>query len=236
MTEQEGFHIAPFTVDDALCILKEKSHTPQVRLDALLFIVEKFETEYFPLFEEILKDTEDHPDIRSGVALALGKISGEKPFEILKPHSKDMNTSVRNYVIQALGMTHQEAAAPILIDALQDTSNTVFASASEALGELGYKALPYLIDLLSSGADDARCVAAWQLGELQSPQAVPALVETIRREKIVSVIALCIWALGEIGMGSEEVFDILAQAKKQAEPDVRLRAETALKKIVRHSN
>ncbi len=223
-------------IEDAINTLREKKQSSQTRLDALLVIVGKFESDYFPLFEEILQDQEEDPGIRSAVALALGKISGERPFQILRPHSQDHNDTVRNYVIQALGMTHQEAAAPLLVQALQDKSNTVFASASEALGELGHKALPYLIDILSSGAADARCIAAWQLGELQAEQSVPALVKTIRNEESVPVIALCIWALGEIGMCSSEVLQILSEAKAKPEPDVRLRAETAMKKIARHTN
>jgi HEAT repeat protein len=224
------------TIDVAINILKEKSQASSARLDALLVIVDKFESDFFPLFEDILQDPDENSDVRSAVALALGKISGERPFNILKSHCRDTDTIVRNYVIQALGMTHKEEAAPLLINALQDQSNTVFASASHALGELGYKAEPYLIDLLSSGADDARCVAAWQLGELQSEDSVHALVETIRREKNVSVIALCIWALGEIGLRSDEVLEILGEARKKPEPDVRLRAETAMKKIVSSCN
>lgn len=224
------------TIDDAIHILKEKSRETNVRLEALLVIVNKFETEYFPLFEEILKDPEEPPDIRSSVALALGKISGEKSLDILKPFCSDSDTTLRNYVIQALGMTRQEAAAPLLIKALEDKSNAVFASASNALGELGDKAVPYLIDLLSSGANDAQCIAAWQLGELRSKCSVPALIKTIRDQKNVSVIALCIWALGEIGLGSDEVFQILTEARQKPEPDVRLRAETAIKKIAQHYN
>jgi HEAT repeat protein len=96
--------------------------------------------------------------------------------------------------------------------------------------------MPYLIDLLTSGAEDARCVAAWQLGELGSALPVPALVNTLRHETSVSVMALCIWALGEIGMQSNEVIEILTHARRQANPDVRLRAETAIKKIARHCN
>ncbi len=223
-------------INDAIEILKEKTQTSDARLQALLLIVEQFESKYFPLFEEILQDEDDNPDIRSGVALALGKIAGNKPFEILKQHCRDKNATVRNYVVCALGMTHEEAAAPLLIQALKDKDNTIFASASEALGELGRKAEPYLIDLLSNGEDDARCIAAWQLGELGSSHSVPALVDAIRRESNVSVIALCIWALGEIGLGSDDVFEILAKARQEAEPDVRLRAETAIKKIVRFCN
>jgi HEAT repeat protein len=223
-------------LEEAVQILKEKNQSSSVRLDALLAIVEHFENPYFPLFEEILSDTEDDPDVRSAVALALGKIAGDKPVHILEGVSHDTNPTVRHYVMQALGMTHQPAAAPILIQALKDQNNNVFAAASEALGELGDAAIPHLIDLLSSGATDAQCIAAWQLGELGSSQSVPALVETIRRRADVPVIALCIWALGEIGMGSQEVLDILTEARREEEPDVRLRAETAIKKIVRHVN
>ncbi len=230
------FNLNPLSLDDAIDIVKKKDQALALRMDAVLTIVNKFETEYFPLFEEILKDQDESEDIRSCVALALGKISGEIPFQILKSCAKDSNTTVRNYVIQALGMTYQEAAAPLLIQALEDSSNTVFASATEALNMLGSKATPYLIELLSTGADDARCIAAWQLGEMQEQDSIPALLENIKRGSSVSVIALCIWALGEIGLGTDEVLQILSEARKEPEPDVRLRAETAIKKIASHQN
>jgi len=223
-------------MNDAVEILRNRTQPSSARLDALLVIVDEFQPEDFLLFEEILCNPEEATDVRCAIALALGKIAGERPLEILRSVSHDEDPLLRHYVMQALGMTHQEAAAPILIQALKDKSNDVFATASEALGELGEKAIPYLIELLSAGADDARCIAAWQLGELGSAKAVPALVETIRQRPNVSVIALCIWALGEIGMGSEEVLTLLTEARRELEPDVRLRAETAIKKIVRHSN
>ncbi len=223
-------------LEEAVQILKEKSQSSTARLDALLAIVEHFENPYFLLFEEILTDTDDDPDVRSAIALALGKIAGDKPVRILEAASHDNNPTVRHYVMQALGMTHQAAAAPILIQALKDKNNNVFAAASEALGELGTAAIPHLIDLLSSGAADAQCIAAWQLGELGAQESIPALVEAIRRKSNVSVMALCIWALGEIGFGSQDVLDILIEARHEEEPDVRLRAETAIKKIVRHVN
>lgn len=224
------------TIEEALEILKEKTQASNTRLEALLLIVEQFDPKYFPLFEEILKDPDEDPDVRSSIALALGKLSGDHPFEILKSYTQDADKMVRNYVVQALGMTHLEAALPLVLEALKDKDNTVFASASEAIAQFGDMATPYLIELLSSGGEDARCVAAWQLGELKASEAVHPLVETIRSDKSVSVLALCIWALGEIGFGSDEVFEILSEAKKEPEPDVRLRAEIAMKKIARHRN
>jgi HEAT repeat protein len=224
-------------IEKALEIAKEKSHPVYLRMDALLVIVQQFDSEYFGLFEEILRDTEEHPDVRSAAALALGKIAGQRPLEILKQHCNDQDVTVRNYVVQALGLTYEEGAIPFIVQALSDKNNTIFASAAESLGLLGYKALPYLVELLNSKADDARCVAAWKLGELGDPKAVFPLVKTIRNEANVEVLALCIWALGEIGLCTDEVMEILTDARKKKEtPDISLRAESAIKKIARHVN
>lgn len=222
--------------DDALTRLKTKTSASEERLQALLEIIDAYQQDYLPVFQAILNDPNEDPEVRSAVALSLGKISGRNAFEILQNHCQDPDPVVRNYVLQALGMTNEEAAAPLLIKALKDNNNTIFATASEALGDLGRKALPYLIGLLKDDAVDARCVAAWRLGELQDSVAVSALVQAVKEDAEVSVIALCIWALGEIGLGSQEVLEILAEAKQKPEPDVRLRAETAWTKIVRNSN
>lgn len=225
---------------DPLDILLDRSLETEVRLQVLLQLAEDFDPAWLTPLDALAHDTSETPEIRSAVALVLGKLADrgydEATFGILATLVAEPDATVRNYVMQALGMTHTEAAAPLLIEALKDPNNTIFASASTALGELGEKALPYLVELLSTGAEDARAIAAWQLGELGSEKAIPGLVSAMRREKSVSVLALCIWALGEIGFGSDEVIDLLTKARQEEEPEVRLRAETALKKIVRFRN
>lgn len=223
-------------LEDALRILQEKNQTPDIRLDAILYIVDNFEQDCLPIFEDILSDDTEHPDVRSAVALSLGKIGGDHSMEVLTRFVSIDDITVRNYIVQALGMLGREEAAPILINALKDKNNTIFASAAEALGKLGKPVVPYLIDLLQQGADDARCVAAWQLGELRYTDAVPALLSVIRENSNIEISALAIWALGEIGFGPKDVMETLNWAKAQAEPDIRLRAELAIKKIARHGN
>lgn len=223
-------------LDDALALLKQKNLEGSQRLAALLQIVEHFTPEYFPIFASILADAQEDLDVRGAIALSLGKIGGDQAFEILKNSAKDPNASIRDYVMQALGRTQHPDAVLLLVEALKDKDNDVFASASEALGDLGDPAIPHLIKVLTTGEEDARCVAAWQLGELGARPAIPTLIHTIETETRVPVIALCIWALGEIGYGTKEVHTVLAQAKQNPEPDIRLRAETALKKVARHDN
>ncbi len=228
--------------DDIIRIVKEKSSATQDRLDAILLMASQYLPVYFDVLEDILNDHEDKPDIRSAVALALGKIGRskfsppEKTLEVLRSHACDTDVTVKNYVIQALGMLGTSDAAPTLINALKDKSNIVFASAAEALGRLGEPVGPYLTDLVVTGADDARCVAAWQLGEIRYRGAVNTLASVVKEDENIEVKALAIWALGQIGVGTPEVMSVLNWAKEQADPDIRLRAEPAIKKIVRHSN
>ena len=50
------------------------------------------------------------------------------------------------------------------------------------------------------------------------------------------MLALCIWALGEIGFGPQEVLEVLNWAKQQENPAISERAGRAIKKIARHVN
>ena len=228
-------HARP-TIDFALEIAREKSQPPKNRLDAILYIIDQFEAGFFPVLETIVNDEEEHPDVRAAAALALGKVGGDRALDLLLAHSRSDDPTVRNHALHALVLLKREESIPVLVDALGDQNNTIFATAAEALGQFGRQALPYLIDLLEQGADDARCVAAWQLGELRYMDAVPALTETIRKESNPDVTALSIWALGEIGYGPEEVVTVLSEKAADDDPAIHERASRALKKISRHVN
>lgn len=208
----------------------------ELRLDALLFIVQSFSADCFPVLEARLADDNEHPSVRSAVALSLGKVSGEEAFTILEKFADDPDPVVKSYVIQALGMTRLDAAIPLVIAALTDSDNRVFGSASEAIGYFGRKALPQLHSLLQEGKDDARCIAAWNLGELAERASAPVLLQSLKADASEEVQALAIWALGQIGEYSEELLQVLCEASKNANPEIRLRAEVALKRIARHIN
>ena len=229
-----------FSLEQAIaCFRQHTSDEPeatQTRLDALLLIIQYFSQELFPMLEERLADSSENPSVRSAIALSLGKIAGENAFQILERFAQDTDPVVRSYVLQALGMTRQESALPVLIEALKDSDNRVFASASEAIGYFGRKALPYLHDLLKTGQDDARCIAAWNLGELADRRSTLNLLDALKTDQSEEVQALAIWALGQIGEYTEELLLTLSKASKNENPEIRLRAEVALKRIARHIN
>ena len=224
-------------LETAINIVRQKAHPPSSRLQAILYMVEKFEPFCLAIFEEVLQDQEEHPDVRSAAALALGKVGGDRALELLKQMAHTEDLTVKNYSLQALGILGREEALPDLLEALNDQDNHVFASAAEALGQIGRPAVPHLINLLTnSPADDARCIAAWQLGNLRYVDAVPSLVNVIRNEKNPDVQALSIWALGEIGKGDPDVIETLQWARGQKDPALHERAKMAIKKIARHVN
>ncbi len=224
-------------LETAINIVRQKEYPSSSRLNAILYMVEKFQPECLAVFEEILSDPDEDADVRSGAALALGKVGGDRAFEILKRMAYAEDKTIRSYSLQGLGMLGREEGVPDLLDALKDEDNTIFASAAEALGMIGRPVVPHLIDLLKSGpAEDARCIAAWQLGTLRYTEAVPPLVEVVKTEKNPELVALSIWALGEIGFGPEDVLDTLNWARVQEDPAISKRAIMAIKKISRHVN
>ncbi len=224
-------------LETAINIVRQKDYPPSSRMNALLYMMEKFEPQCLPVLEEILTDPAEEPDVRSAAALALGKVGGDRALELLQKMAKSDDETIKNYSVQALGMTGREETVPILLNALKDQNNNVFASAAEALGRIGKPVVPHLINLLeASDAEDARCIAAWQLGTLRYTEAVPTLVKVVKDEKNPEVLALAIWALGEIGFGNEEIMGLLKQARSHEDPAINKRAEMAIKKITRHVN
>lgn len=225
-------------IDMAIDIIKDKaSYTADERLHAMKFVLKQFEEKYTEVFEGLLTDDTEDLEVRSGAALALATAIGKMSVNILTAYTQSESPMLRKYVLEALGMTQDEKAVPLLINALSDDDNHVFFSASDALGNLGKKALPHLLTLLTEpGPDDARCVAAWKLGELGDADAVESLLAVLKTTENPELMALCIWALGEIGEFSDDVMSELSKAKTAELPEVSERAERALRKIARHVN
>lgn len=206
------------------------------RLQALLQLAQVGAAAYIEPLTSILNDEQENLDLRCSVALVLGKTAHEDAVAALAQQARHPDARLRNYCVQGLGLSQHMQAAPVMLESLLDSNNAVFASAAQGLGHFGNAVVPLLCELLANGPDDARCVAAWQLGELQDRRAIPTLLEQGRHNSNTDIQALCLWALGEIGVHSKEIMALLQWAIQVSEPEVRLRAETALKKIVRHVN
>lgn len=223
-------------IEQALEDFQDQNADPLHRLHALVVIVQQFKPNYLEMLQSIFQNPQEHPDVRSSVALAIAKVGGPQAFDILKNYSHDEDITVKNHVIEALAHTLNAEALPLLVEALSDQNNYVFASATDGLSLFGDAAIPSLIALLSSPRDDLRCVGAWKLGELAAPEAIEALLATLQTESNPEVICLCVWALGEIGVYDEVIMDRLHVAQQHDNPDIHRRATWAIRKITRHIN
>jgi HEAT repeat protein len=190
-------------------------------------------------------DTTESDRIRAAVVMVLGNsFSPYHPVEAwtwLLPFLEEATQSplMRRCAIQTIIDSQNPDLIPWLLPCLSHQDKQVFADASEALGQFGYAVVPHLATLLADplAPPDVQCVAAWQLGELKTFQAVQILLPlVIDTQRHTDVRALSIWALGQLGQSTPELLAALQQCLTEDEPDIRLRAQTAIKKIQRNSN
>lgn len=222
---------------DTVHLLLDKSRPEEERLQALLALAQSnLVPTCIDALVELLHDENEKVDLRCSVALVLGRTGGATAIDALITLARHAQPQIRNYVAQALGDTNDINVAPTLVESLEDEDNHVFASAAEALGKLGPHVVPVLCEVLDTGADDARCVAAWQLGELRDIRGVDTLLKQARHNDNQDIQALCLWALGEVGQHRPDVLEVVGWAQQQDAPEIRLRADVAIKKIVRHVN
>ena len=212
--------------------LKNTDLALEDRYSAVLGLVKFYGDECFEILAEIISDYEQPPELRSAVALAMGKL-GEQSLEVLRKYLKDNNPIVRNYVVQAIGMIGEQAI-PALFKALKDKDNEVFYSAADAIGSIGNPAVPHLTRLLAEGKADERCVAAWKLGEIKDIRAIQPLIDAIKNENNnEDILSLSIWALGEISRkqkNDKSIISTLYRASRTDNYEVKRHAYIALRK------
>lgn len=228
----------PSPLETALSIIRQDSYPTDSKINALLYMVEKYEPGLcLPAFIDILNDDSHSPDLRNAAALALGRVGGKTGLDELLSLLEGEDKALRLFAIQGLGFTQDAKSIPVLIAALNDEDNTIFQAAAESLGKLGQLAITPLISLLSSAhSEDIRCIAAWQLGVLKAKEALPPLLTIIQTADNEDLIALAIWASGEIGVSESGINQALREAKQSESPAISERAALAIKKIARHNN
>ncbi len=147
-----------------------------------------------------LKDSD--PNVRASTAIALSKLPDERNVAPLIRCLSDPDRHVRLYSINALAAVGDKAAAPALTELLEQDDPEILAAACDALGRMGDpKAVERLIQFLVPPANDEHAGFVLKVIEtvrrLQSPQAVPALMELLQstdptvRLKAVEAIGQC---------------------------------------------
>lgn len=136
--------------------------------------------------------------VRSGAALALGKLRSPKAVEPLCERLTDPDDAVRLAVVQALRQL-SDHAIPTMVRRLQSPRADIRRATATALGLMGdQRATSHLVTCLADEDINVAHAAAEALGSIRDPRAVQPLVNLLQ-SKVSSVAHRALTALDRIG-------------------------------------
>ncbi|MGO8749112.1 MAG: HEAT repeat domain-containing protein [Thermoguttaceae bacterium] len=170
--------------------------------------------------------------VRAHAAHALGALgSAAKPAAPqLVALVTDPDQTVRREVVRAMAKIRPgpDVSIPLLTKALDDADPAVRLNALATIAELGKPVVPFLIRLLKDeSAGKYACLALADLGP-DAAEAVPALIEKLKAEKLPVFRRDVIFALGQIGPAAGPAAPALVEALDDPSTAVRLTAAYAL--------
>jgi HEAT repeat protein len=208
--------------------------------------------------EEIKKALSDaDPRVRETAADALGEIGDEFCVPLLVALIRDSEGGVRIAAIKALGKLGDLRVIPYLINCFSDEYHVVRHVAADTLVQMGEEAIPALILCLDDELPIKRMTAVRALGKFRHPGVIAPLIRKIgdpdpeMRRAVAQALGTIgepaidplemvlhagtkyerLGALDALGyMIADRVKEVIEQALKDPDMEVRFRAEQVLKK------
>jgi HEAT repeat protein len=165
--------------------------------------------------------------VRIHAAHSLGQINSPLAVPALIQALSDRVRTVRFESAWALGQIRSPLAANGLAARLTDADISVQSQAAQALRGIGSPAIPALTEMLKNPSSHTRSVAARTLGQMGIDEAIPLLVEVMRKDDFPFVRCEAATALGEIG--SQAAVFHLSVMLKDSDRSVRNSAARALR-------
>ncbi len=178
---------------------------------------------------DLLKDPD--PSLRQIAAAVLGRIGSDRAVDALIESLKDDNSNIRWEAAGALGQIKAEKAVEPLITRLKDESAPVVYQTATALGRIrSLKALDPLIAALNVTNNWNRKAVVTALGDLGAEKAVDPLL-FILEEDDLSVEVKREIMVTFLKIGSKKTMNALREALGDEDPEVRIYAQEALKRL-----
>jgi len=187
--------------------------------------------------------TDASAKVRAVAAKAVVYLPAGESVPLLLPLLQDRDEFVRRETVYALGLTHSRSATAGVVDRLlNDKEDGVRAAAAVALGDIADETSVVTLSTVLTGQakrkgkpernDFVLRASASALGRIRSPAGVPALVTTLRNEKLSSDVRReAATALGTIG--DPTAVDALRSAMNSSDPYLSRIAFESLKKLSR---
>lgn len=199
-------------------------------VDALIRVLDYCDLKTLGPVQRFAEDT-----VRNAAARRLGRFRQAHVIDAL------LSSLRRDHLIgagEALAQLEETRAIPYLIECLEDDYKK--EKAMDALRRFDQAAVPYLCDAIERPrfvegvepplSQERRSRAAELLGQLKSPDAVPALETGLRDENDQIRISSSV-ALVRLGIATEEILDQLIAGLENSELMVRKNCEEALQKL-----
>jgi HEAT repeat protein len=139
----------------------------------------------------------DNLSLAKKAALALGYMQSPEAIPNLVQALADPERQLYWQAAMALGCIGTNDAIGWLVKMLDHKSIQIQAAVAKALARGGLTAVSPLVDILKRGEDIVRIQAAHSLGQINSPLAVPILINALS-DPTRSVRLESAWALGQI--------------------------------------
>jgi HEAT repeat protein len=187
--------------------------------------------------------TDGSAKVRAVATKAVVYLPAGDSVPLLLPLLQDRDEFVRRETVYALGLTHSRSATAGVVDRLlNDKEDGVRAAAAVALGDIADETSVVTLSTVLTGQakskgkpernDFVLRAVATALGHIRSPAGVPALVTTLRNEKLSSDVRReAATALGTIG--DPTAVDALRSAMNSSDPYLSRIAFESIKKISR---
>jgi bilin biosynthesis protein len=161
-----------------------------------------------PVLLEILASPE-HPESTKGHAAWALAFIGTEAKEYLYREIDAESPEVRAAVVGAIAKIAQEngeeTAFSLLVNALEDSSETVRCEAAAVLGNLAYKpAVSRLISLLEHPSEETRKSAALSLMKIKDTGAIEPLRSSLEKESNGSIAPVIKLAIAQLERQAEE--------------------------------
>jgi len=155
---------------------------------------------------------------RARAAETLGLLGDESAVDALRDRLTDRSADVRRVAVRALGRIGDPAVAPALIGTLAGARTVPAQSVIQAVLRLGTGAAPLLLPALHDRSDTGRAAVAEVLGLLRAVAATQPLISVLREEPVRDVRVRAAKALGAIGhpAGVDALVGVIRSAEHPA--------------------
>ena len=176
----------------------------------------------------IVRLEQDDMALAKKATLALGYLRSPQAISSLVEAARNPNRQLHWHATTALACIGNREAVGWLVKMLRHQSIQVQAAAAKALGRGGLPVVSPLVDVLKHSDDLVRIHAAHSLGQINSPLAVPALIQSLS-DRVRTVRFESAWALAQIR--SPLACNALAARLTDADLSVQSQAAQALRAI-----